>query len=97
MEKLEVHHDNDLENNQHGDKKDTSDGSSSKHKGESNSILASLSVQQLQDMIANTIKAQYGGSSRDTLTYSKPYSKRLDLPSNSKDANWLSTSQIPII
>ncbi|KAL6142440.1 hypothetical protein ACLB2K_060722 [Fragaria x ananassa] len=29
-------------------------------------------------MIAKTIKAQYGGSSRDTMTYSKPYTKRLD-------------------
>nr|XP_011468706.1 PREDICTED: uncharacterized protein LOC105352760 [Fragaria vesca subsp. vesca] len=29
-------------------------------------------------MIAKTIKAQYGGTSRDTLTYSKPYTKRLD-------------------
>ncbi|KAL6191547.1 hypothetical protein ACLB2K_037937 [Fragaria x ananassa] len=63
MEKLEVHHDNDSENNLHGDKKDMSGGSSSEQKGESNSILASLSIQQLQDMIAKTIKAQYGGSS----------------------------------
>ncbi|KAL6142248.1 hypothetical protein ACLB2K_060531 [Fragaria x ananassa] len=78
MEKLEVHHDNDSENNLHGDKKDMSGGSSSEQKEESNSILPSLSVQQLQDMIAKTIKAQYGGSFRDTLTYSKPYTKRLD-------------------
>ncbi|XP_004293971.1 PREDICTED: uncharacterized protein LOC101303401 [Fragaria vesca subsp. vesca] len=78
MEKVEVHHDNDSENNLHGDRKYTSGGSSSDQKGESNSILASLIVQQLQDMIAKTIKAQYGGSSRDTLTYSKPYTKRLD-------------------
>ncbi|KAL6191705.1 hypothetical protein ACLB2K_038095 [Fragaria x ananassa] len=78
MEKLEVHHDNDSENNLHGYKKDMSGGSSSEQKGESNSILASLSVQQLQDMIAKAIKAQYGGSSRDTLTYSKPYTKWLD-------------------
>ncbi|KAK3038008.1 hypothetical protein RJ639_029959 [Escallonia herrerae] len=39
---------------------------------------ASLSVQQLQDMIASTIRAQYGGHSRDTLRYSKPYTKRID-------------------
>ena len=78
MEKGEVHHDNDSENNLQGDRKYTSGGSSSEQKGESNSILASFSVQQLQDMIAKTIKAQYGGSSRDTLTYSKPYTKRLD-------------------
>ncbi|KAL6136315.1 hypothetical protein ACLB2K_061611 [Fragaria x ananassa] len=57
MEKLEVHNDNDSQNNMHGNKKDTSCGSSFEHKGESNSILALLSVRQLQDMIANTIKA----------------------------------------
>ncbi|KAK2975456.1 hypothetical protein RJ640_007802 [Escallonia rubra] len=47
---------------------------------ESKSIsVASLSVQQLKDMIASTIRAQYGGPSpRDTLMYSKPYTKRID-------------------
>ena len=40
--------------------------------------MASLSVQQLQDMITNTIQAQYGGSSTSSLTYSKPYTKRID-------------------
>ncbi|KAK2980373.1 hypothetical protein RJ640_014546 [Escallonia rubra] len=39
---------------------------------------ASLSIQQLQEMIANTIKAQYGGPSRDNLMYSKPYTKSID-------------------
>ena len=41
-------------------------------------LVGSLSIQQLQDMIANTIRAQYGGPSQDTFIYSKPYSKRLD-------------------
>ena len=40
--------------------------------------VASLFVQQLQDMITNTIRAQYGGPSQSTLMYSKPYIKRID-------------------
>ena len=40
--------------------------------------VASLSVQQLQDMITNTIRVQYGGPSQSTLMYSKPYTKRID-------------------
>ena len=40
--------------------------------------VASLSVQQLQDMITNTIRAQHGGSSTSSLTYSKPYTKRIN-------------------
>ncbi|KAK2982594.1 hypothetical protein RJ640_002083 [Escallonia rubra] len=42
----------------------------------SNSV-ASLSVQQLQDMITSTIWAQYGGPSCNNLMYSKPYTKSL--------------------
>ncbi|KAI5348892.1 hypothetical protein L3X38_001779 [Prunus dulcis] len=41
-------------------------------------LVGSLSVQQLQDMIANTIKVQYRAPSRDTLIYSKPYTRRID-------------------
>ena len=40
--------------------------------------MASISVQQLQDMITNTIRAQYGGSSTSSLMYLKPYTKRID-------------------
>uniref|UniRef100_A0A2N9ERQ0 Uncharacterized protein n=1 Tax=Fagus sylvatica TaxID=28930 RepID=A0A2N9ERQ0_FAGSY len=40
--------------------------------------IASLSVQQLHDMITNTIRAQYGGTPQSTLMYSKPYTKRID-------------------
>ena len=45
---------------------------------EQSTSVASLSVQQLQDMITNTIRAQYRGSSTSSLTYSKPYTKRID-------------------
>ncbi|KAM1738673.1 hypothetical protein ACFX11_014468 [Malus domestica] len=41
-------------------------------------LMGSLSIQQLQEMITNTIKAQYEGSSHTSLFYSKPYSKKID-------------------
>ncbi|KAM2636165.1 hypothetical protein EV1_020830 [Malus domestica] len=41
-------------------------------------LMGSLSIQQLQEMITNTIKAQYEGSSHTSLSYSKPYSKKID-------------------
>ncbi|KAA0066531.1 retrotransposon gag protein [Cucumis melo var. makuwa] len=40
--------------------------------------IASLSVQQLQDMIANSIRAQYGGPPQTSFMYSKSYTKRID-------------------
>ncbi|KAK4723318.1 hypothetical protein R3W88_026097 [Solanum pinnatisectum] len=40
--------------------------------------VATLTVQQLQDMIVNTIKAQYGGPLQSSLGYSKSYSKRIE-------------------
>lgn len=40
--------------------------------------VASLSVQQLQDMITSSIRAQYGGPSQTSFMYSKPYTKRID-------------------
>ncbi|KAH7840531.1 hypothetical protein Vadar_018136 [Vaccinium darrowii] len=40
--------------------------------------IASLSVQQLQDMIASIIRAQYSGPPQNAFTYSKPYTKRID-------------------
>ncbi|KAH7863965.1 hypothetical protein Vadar_024075 [Vaccinium darrowii] len=40
--------------------------------------IASLSVQQLQEMIASTIRAQYGGPAQSCFMYSKPYTKRID-------------------
>ncbi|KAM1373562.1 hypothetical protein ACFX2I_024250 [Malus domestica] len=41
-------------------------------------LMGSLSIQQLQEMITNTIKAQYEWSSHTSLFYSKPYSKKID-------------------
>ena len=41
-------------------------------------LMVSLSIQQLQDMITNIIQAQYGGSSTTSLIYSKPYTKRIN-------------------
>ena len=41
-------------------------------------FVAALTVQQLQDMITNTIRGQYGGPPQSSLGYSKPYSKRID-------------------
>ncbi|KAA0049812.1 ty3-gypsy retrotransposon protein [Cucumis melo var. makuwa] len=40
--------------------------------------VASLLVQQLQDMIRNFIKAQYEGPPQTSFMYSKPYTKRID-------------------
>ncbi|KAA0057696.1 ty3-gypsy retrotransposon protein [Cucumis melo var. makuwa] len=40
--------------------------------------IASLSVQQLQEMIANSIKTQYCGPAQTFFLYSKPYTKRID-------------------
>ena len=40
--------------------------------------MALISVQQLQDMITNTNRAQYESSSTSSLIYSKPYTKSID-------------------
>uniref|UniRef100_A0A2N9FNB6 Uncharacterized protein n=1 Tax=Fagus sylvatica TaxID=28930 RepID=A0A2N9FNB6_FAGSY len=40
--------------------------------------ISSLSVQQLHDMITNTIRAQYDGAPQSNLMYSKLYTKRID-------------------
>ena len=80
MNKLKVH---DLGESSHGHKftsaKDD-EGREIKNtpQREQSTSVASLLVQQLQDMITNTIQAQYGGSSTSSLTYSKPYTKRID-------------------
>ncbi|OMP02636.1 hypothetical protein CCACVL1_02735 [Corchorus capsularis] len=44
----------------------------------SSTSVGALSVQQLQEMITNTIKAQYGTSSKAYHTYVKPYTRRID-------------------
>ena len=43
-----------------------------------NTSIGSLSVQQLQDMITNTIRGQFAGPPQSFLMYSKPYTKRID-------------------
>ncbi|KAA0067537.1 ty3-gypsy retrotransposon protein [Cucumis melo var. makuwa] len=40
--------------------------------------VASLSIQQLQDMIVNSIRAQYGGLLQTYFIYFKPYIKRIN-------------------
>ncbi|TYK25809.1 ty3-gypsy retrotransposon protein [Cucumis melo var. makuwa] len=40
--------------------------------------IVSLSIQQLQEMIGNSIKAQYDGPDQTFSLYSKPYTKRID-------------------
>ena len=37
-----------------------------------------MTVEQIQDLIANVVKAQLGGGARKTHLYTKPYTKRLD-------------------
>ncbi|XP_070012921.1 uncharacterized protein [Nicotiana sylvestris] len=54
-------------------------------KEKQSTLVAALSVQQLQDMITNTIRSQYGEPSQSSLYYSKPYTKRIDcltMPTN---------------
>ncbi|KAM0981028.1 hypothetical protein TB2_013881 [Malus domestica] len=46
--------------------------------GQAEALMRSLSIQQLQEMITSTIKAQYEGSSHTSSFYSKPYSKKID-------------------
>ncbi|KAK4724404.1 hypothetical protein R3W88_027183 [Solanum pinnatisectum] len=42
---------------------------------QSASLVVALYVQQLQDMITNTIRAQYGETPQSSLYYSKPYTR----------------------
>jgi len=37
-----------------------------------------MSIEEIQSMIANRVKAQVGEGSRKTHHYSKPYTKRID-------------------
>ncbi|KAK3012129.1 hypothetical protein RJ639_012518 [Escallonia herrerae] len=57
---------------------DVSTSGGYKNKETKSIYSASLTIQQLQDMIASTIKAKNGGPSCDTLMHSKPYTKRTD-------------------
>ena len=60
------------------EKKHKVDESSKKDDKDDDGSLGSMFFQQLQDIITNSIRAQYGGPSRDSLTYSKPYTKRIN-------------------
>jgi len=40
--------------------------------------LGSMSVEQIQSLIANAVKAQLGEKSCKTHLYTKPYTKRID-------------------
>ncbi|KAI5337086.1 hypothetical protein L3X38_016355 [Prunus dulcis] len=75
VHKKESHHE--AESSEKGLGHETESGDKSHGKGDT-ALMGSLSIQQLQDMITNTIRAQYGGPSQDTFIYSKPYTKRLD-------------------
>ncbi|KAM2920038.1 hypothetical protein COP2_041937 [Malus domestica] len=88
MSRLEWQHDreadSDPKKNQHDEESGEEeayhiDKARWKQKPESGAILmGSFSIQQLQDIITNTIKAQYGGTLKDALMYSKLYTKRID-------------------
>ncbi|KAL0427598.1 UNVERIFIED_CONTAM: hypothetical protein Slati_2934600 [Sesamum latifolium] len=45
----------------------------------SETSIAILSVQQLHEMITNTIKTHYRGTTQSSPAYSKPYTKRIDV------------------
>uniref|UniRef100_A0A2N9GU49 Retrotransposon gag domain-containing protein n=1 Tax=Fagus sylvatica TaxID=28930 RepID=A0A2N9GU49_FAGSY len=78
MNKLEVHNHGESSNGPFH-QRTTQDGHKRVEDQHTNStFIASLSVQQLHDMITNTIRAQYGGAPQSTLMYSKPYTKRID-------------------
>ncbi|KAL0320155.1 UNVERIFIED_CONTAM: hypothetical protein Sradi_5277000 [Sesamum radiatum] len=44
----------------------------------SETSIATLSVQQLQDMITNTVKTHRDGTTQSSSAYSKPYTKRIN-------------------
>jgi peptidoglycan hydrolase CwlO-like protein len=73
--KLEDQNDENSTKGSPGRSKVNEKGETSKNNVDS---LGSLSLQQLQDIITNSIRAQYGGPSRDSPTYSKPYTRRIN-------------------
>jgi len=48
------------------------------HKAKKDCSLGSMSVENIQSLIANAVKAQLGGGSHKTHLYTKPYTKRID-------------------
>ena len=55
-----------------------SEESDNDRKAKKDCSLSSMSVEQIQSLIANAVKAQLGGGSHKTHLYTKPYTKRID-------------------
>jgi len=51
--------------------------SNDERKARKDRSLGSMSVEQIQNLIANAVKAQLGEGSRKTHLYTKPYTKRI--------------------
>jgi len=56
-----------------------SEESDNNRKTKKNCSLGLMSVEQIQSLIANTVKAQLRGGSHKTHLYTKPYTKRIDV------------------
>jgi len=54
-----------------------SEYSNKEHKLKKDSSLRSLSIEQIQSLVANAVKFQLGEGSLKTRHYSKPYTKRI--------------------
>jgi len=52
--------------------------SNDKRIAKNDSTLSSMSVEQIQNLIADAVKAHLGGGSHKALLYKKPYTKRID-------------------
>ena len=53
--------------------------SDDEHMKKKESSLCSMSIEQIQSLIANAVKAQLGGRTHKTHLYTKPYTKRIDV------------------
>ena len=56
-------------------------------------LSGSMTIEQIQDLMANAVMAQLGGGSRRTHLYTKPYTKRVDALCMPHDY----TPQVPVI
>jgi len=56
-----------------------SEDSDDEHIKKKESSLASMSIEHIQSLIANVVKAQLGGRPRKMHLYTKPYTKRIDV------------------
>jgi len=55
-----------------------SEDSDNNRKSKKGCSLGSMSVEQIQSLVANAVKVQLGGGSHKTTLYTKPYTKRID-------------------